>query len=407
MVKSQNVNELERAFLDSENERISTKNGSDSPLANYTDFILRSNNYYRNILYKMRDEGKAIMLKEELDEFIKNDKKPRHEFCGLNMKFKSEFIELAKTEFDTLAFRGLSECGLVWRCPICSMKIMQGRQQQLYDYITEHNKTNREVGFVTLTIPHKKKDSLEDTLKKLNTNYNKLQNTRWFIKQRVKFIGQVKALEITYGNINGWHPHLHILYFYNDVTKDEISEFQKELIDRWVVFRDNNAKRIGQDEKIAYDNDIAEYMGKWDVVKEVTAEIIKKSSGVTPFQMLKKVALKDYKNPNQRHFYRCMFREYVAVTKGKHRLAISPKLSKEYPQVKNKTDEELLKDVKIEEILLKIQYIIWLQIARKKLQPHVINSYLKSGFDGIASLLELYNIDFDVVINSDNVPIIS
>lgn len=400
------VTDLEKVFIAENSRFLSSEKSQNFSLANYRDFVVRSDGLSRLLLYKMRDEGKSIMTRAEKEKFLHEDKKPNHEFCGLNLKWQSETVDLVRTDKKRLAFRGLSMCGLVWRCPICSMKILQGRQNQLYEYIQAHQKLKREVGFVTLTIPHKKTDKLKDTLEKLNDNYRRFQNTRFFKKHKISMLGQVKALEITYTYQNGWHPHLHILFFYNDVSKVQIQSIHEDIVNRWVDFRDNAARLIGQDAKLCYDNDIVEYMAKWDVVREVTAVHIKKSKGFTPFQILKKLVLKDYTSSNKRFFLVERFREYIEYTKGRHRLAISPKLSKEYPEVKNKTDEELLNEVKVEEVLLRFQYIIWLQLSRKGLQPHLINAYNKSGIEGIYDLFAIAGIQHEVRIDRDNKPVI-
>ncbi|WAC02513.1 protein rep [Lacinutrix neustonica] len=323
---------LEAQFVASEVNRLGSEKSTDFSLATYRDFVVRSKVGFRYILYKMRRESQAIMVKSEKEAFVNSGKKPNIEFCGKNIKYQTEAVELVLNDKKLPCFRNLAMCGLVWRCPICSMKILQGRSEQLSDILIEHEKTGNKTGFITLTIPHTKKDTLKETLDKINDNYRRFQQTRWFRNHKKNIIGQVKALEITYTNQNGWHPHLHILYFYKTHNVNQIQSFQKELVSKWVDFRDNNARLVGQDYQLCYNNSIDSYVSKWDIIKEVTAVNVKKSKGFTPFQALKRLVIKDYSNFNQRFFLVERFREYSETTKGKHRLSISPNLFKEYPR---------------------------------------------------------------------------
>lgn len=395
------------AFL--ENEFQSMKKAFEKPLDSNRKFVVRLDEKYvsfsRILLYRMRAISKNIWTNPETHKYIHESKLPNHCYCGNSMHFNSETVDLVKTKQKTLAFKNVARCGLVWRCPICSFKIVAERQSQLMDYVKAHYANDCKIGFVTLTIRHKLKDKLKDTLHKLNDNYRRIQQTRDFRKFKNHLIGQVKALELTYSNSNGWHPHLHILYFYKkETTNDIINRYQSRLINQWVKFRDNNSLKRSQDFKIAYDNDIVEYMSKWHVVKEVTAQNIKKSKGLTPFSMLRKLALDDYENLKQKRHLINLYRDYTEALKGKARLFISSSIKKQYQQVNDKTDEQIITDVDVDELLLKINFIIWHQITKKRLEPYLINAYKESGLKGFYSLLERCKIDFDIIETNDLTP---
>ncbi len=400
--KNQEFTRLEKDFINDSLMNYkglfqSTENQQKKPLDIYRDFVGRSDSYFRLLLYKMRDVSKQIMTSEERHRYYDEKKRPNIQFCGNGLSFNKEAIELVLTDKKKIAYRNLAMCGLVWRCPICSMKILQGRQEQLYKYISSHKKAKLEVGFVTLTIRHNRKDSLEYTLNKLNDNYRAFQQNRAFKKHKKQILGQVKAVEITHSPRNGWHPHLHILYFFKKTSLENINHIHDDIVTRWADFRDNNSLKRSQKAVLSYDNEIVDYMSKWDVIKEVTATHVKKSSGTTPFQMLKKLALKDYdEKKNGKLKLMGLFREYATYTKGKQRLQISPNIKKAYPEVSDKTDEDLLKDIKVEKLIATMQYIVWHQIVKKGLQPHIINVYKMSGIEAVTTLLKHRNINFDV-----------
>ncbi|WAC02512.1 hypothetical protein N7U66_02015 [Lacinutrix neustonica] len=62
-----------------------------------------------------------------------------------------------------------------------------------------------------------------------------------------------------------------------------------------------------------------------------------------------------------------------------------------------------MNEINVEKIILKFQYIIWLQIAKKNLEPHIINAYLSQGEKGVLSLINSVGIDFDVLLDNDEI----
>jgi len=75
------------------------------------------------------------------------------------------------------------------------------------------------VAFVTLTFPHAAEEGgrghLAEQLGRLRAALVKLKSDREYrvLLQRAGFVGEVRALEVTYGEQNGWHPHTHSLAF--------------------------------------------------------------------------------------------------------------------------------------------------------------------------------------------------
>jgi hypothetical protein len=51
---------------------------------------------------------------------------------------------------------------------------------------------------------------------------------------RWQLCGTVKALEVTWGRSNGWHPHCHVLmFFYREVSPESVAECRAELALCW------------------------------------------------------------------------------------------------------------------------------------------------------------------------------
>jgi hypothetical protein len=259
------------------------------------------------------------------------------------------------------------------------MKILKGRSKELYSITSKHLKadTDNNIGFLTLTIKHKKSDKLKYNLDALNENWRKLQNQRFFrnIKKEGLYLGQIKALEITHTKNNGWHPHLHVLLLWQGLSPLQIRKNQDLIIRSWV--RSTGGSIDAQDEKIVYNKDISEYITKWDSIQELTNDFSKSANGVKPFQLLnliyEKKLLYDSKNiliSNNK--CKAMFSEYVEATKGKHRIGISRNLNLLY-KVEIKTDEEIINEISVEDIIVSFEREVWRIININHLQPHLLD----------------------------------
>jgi len=126
----------------------------------------------------------------------------------------SREVQLRRRDGTGYYFRGLVTCGSVWACPVCSWKIATGRGREVQLIIDQHVKTGGGVYLITATIPHDYADNLKLLRSTVSTAWRKTVSGRpWLqMKQRIGFVGFIRALEVTRGQ-NGWHPHLHLLFF--------------------------------------------------------------------------------------------------------------------------------------------------------------------------------------------------
>ena len=335
--------------------------------------VLRAKKY-RHSLYFARETAKMILTNKELE---KNAKKSRISFCGFATHSKN--VKLVKANKGKFMFNGSTSCNAIWRCPVCSLKILKGRAKELYSITSQHLKESptNEMGFLTLTVKHTRKDNLKDTLAFLNDSWRSLQNQKFFrnMKKEGNYLGQIKALEITHTKLNGWHPHLHIILFWQNLTSEQVLQNQHIILNRWVDW--TNGKAQAQNSKIVYNTDISEYVTKWDSIQELTNDFSKKSEGIKPFQLLNLIhenqTIYDYKCLKS-SLNRCkaMYREYVEATRGKHRIGISRNLNALY-KVESKTDQELVNEIDIEDIIMSFEREIWALINLNDLQPHILD----------------------------------
>lgn len=336
----------------------------------------------------------------------KEKRKPRIQFCGYAVTANTNTpVNLCKTSKGGLFFNGIANCGGYWRCPVCALKISESKKELLSGLITAHQEKGFSIGFLTLTVRHSRVDTLKKSLEKISNNYRSFQNQRFFSREKIElgFIGQVKTLEITYSKENGWHPHLHLLFFYNHSDLKKIEKFQKEFISKWSQYKDNNGTVKAQNQKIL-SSDVSDYLAKYDITSEMTKGQIKSSKGLTPFTALAKIACGDYEDYQEKHLLYGIYSCYVEQTQGKHFVNISNSLRTEYAEVieqYDKTDEEIVNETDIDEILLKISIPIWKKICKNDLQPLILNKYKQNGLEGVYNLLTYFkdfhelDIEFD------------
>ncbi|WP_157776679.1 protein rep [Flavobacterium crassostreae] len=364
---------------------------------------------YKTLLHSMRNVAKKNYTVKE----TKEHRRPRIQYCGYKPHGNDNNpIKLCSSEKGNLFFSGLANCGGYWRCPVCALKIANNKQELLSALITSHQKEGKTIGFLTLTVRHSAKDPLIKTLDKLLSNFKAFQNTRWYQdnKKEIELFGMVKTLEITYSFLNGWHPHLHVLFFYDNSKGASSIEFQKRFISRWSKFRDNNGLVSAQNQKILT-TDISDYLAKYDITHEMTKGNIKGSKGLTPFTCLAKIALGDYEDYQQKRLLYWVYATYVEYTQGRHYVNISRSLLKKYAeQIEefNKTDQEIVDETNIDEILLKISLPVWRKIALNDLQPLVLNKYKENGLNSVYNLLTYFNDfkDLQIEIDKHNIPLL-
>lgn len=114
--------------------------------------------------------------------------------------------------------KGLNRCASVWACPVCEAVIRGQRATDADTAITEHVRRGGMVLFVTLTVRHWSNHDLEDLIRVQVREVWKglLQGRKWArtnagnLRNRLGVVGTIRVLEVTVGQINGWHPHLHV-----------------------------------------------------------------------------------------------------------------------------------------------------------------------------------------------------
>ena len=158
----------------------------------------------RKAMYRLRDGVRPLQ-------------EPRIQACGRAVIAPGGKVAVIAKPDGRVILKGLAHCFNVHVCPTCSMAIMQGRASQIRAAVAQHEQAGPgRVAMMTLTVRHQGGDRLKVLQRKLSRALAAFQRhskyRRW--KAEAGVIGRIRALEVTHGFRNGWHPHFHLLFFF-------------------------------------------------------------------------------------------------------------------------------------------------------------------------------------------------
>ena len=257
-------------------------------------------------------------------------------------------------------YRNVIRCASVWHCPVCANNVTAHRRDELQTVIAAF----REITIPTMisfTVRHARKDSLLDTMTTVLEAWRDMTSRRaWAnMKESGQLRGYVRSLEITWGQANGWHPHIHCLFFFALGTN--IAEEYNNIRHWW----EHNVSRAGGDTVWEYatsmsttDESVAGYMAKWG--HEPSEETRKRLSNwgqaqevtrggqkqgrkghITPFDMLELFLQNGQYGPS---YWATLLREYCEAMIGQRQITWSrnPDLRREAGIKKDLSDNEVV-----------------------------------------------------------------
>lgn len=143
---------------------------------------------------------------------------------------------------------GLMTCGSVWTCPVCSARVTEARRAELTTALGRWSEQGGSVSLLTVTFPHRVREhvkgsddrpatrfateveDLSTMLAAFATALERWKGSRAYrsTMESLDRAGSVRSLEVTVGDVNGWHPHTHDLLF----TRRPVAMFTDEAIDQ-------------------------------------------------------------------------------------------------------------------------------------------------------------------------------
>lgn len=136
---------------------------------------------------------------------------------------------------DTVSLAAVQFCGSPWVCPDCSRVIRARRADTLSTVAGAHCASGGALSMATLTVRHNLHQSLSLLLDAVSSGWTAVRNGVAWRRDfaELGLVGYVRALEVTYG-ANGWHPHLHVLLFWDRPVGDAtVEHVQGALLASW------------------------------------------------------------------------------------------------------------------------------------------------------------------------------
>jgi hypothetical protein len=242
----------------------------------------------------------------------------------------------------------------------------------------------------TLTVPHHRFQSCRELRRAVSAAWRSVKTGKaWVIRKEASgWLGDIRALEITHGG-NGWHPHLHVLIFFNvGTSQSEINAFSGWLYDAWA--KSVAQQGLGQCSREAYDwepveaaSGAAQYVGKWGASLELTKAHTKQGKGGrTPWQILS-----DFTEYGLA-LDAALFREYADAAKGSHQLTWSRNLRSAYAAALEKSDHDLAEEPAVPETqVATMDRKVFEQVVKRGKTAAVLSALDRGGVNAVAEIL--------------------
>lgn len=276
---------------------------------------------------------------------------------------------LRNNKYSTIA--NVLRCHNTWGCPACTAHMMAKKGAEIACAIDGLAKNYNQLAvMITFTLPHTSSMTAEQSfgiLQKAWRRFVRSANHRGHMVYDRKIEGQVRGQDIygkfreelgirwvvrvyefTWGE-NGWHPHIHALFWIPRKNFNRVLEYEKRLSDRWyqvgkavatqiigessfvdtlyadwkrkhhlgvTISREGNKPRI---QESSY------YISGWSANRELTETHNKtpREGHYSPRQILQ-LAFKYRHNEEKRDFWAKLYTEYMLAVRGKRRVQFTP-----------------------------------------------------------------------------------
>lgn len=294
---------------------------------------------------------------------------------------------------------GLETCGSVWLCPVCSAKIHHRRADELREALTAWDTHGHAASLVTITVPHDLDDPLSKLVDAERAAWKRVtQGAAWQrLKNRLGIAGHIIALEFTWGDENGWHPHYHVLLLHDqELDANAIAALHTHIHSRLAAAcRYHILRQPDQLHAVRIDPNVSAtavgaYVAKggtWTPAEEMTRGDLKTGStgSRTPFQILADYyQTGDTQDRNLWHEYSRVTRGLAAVrwSRGLRQTMLGPDSERE------RSDHELAADCANGERVAVFPLVAWYRIRLGGLDHAVLAAAESGGPDAAKELVE-------------------
>jgi Replication protein. len=249
-------------------------------------------------------------------------------------------------------YKGLMVCGSVWTCPCCAAKVSESRRAEVLSATRIHKERGGALYMLTLTFSHSRSDDVAKLVKALREGLCKFRDHRSYkgVLKLYGFGGLIRALEVTYGEGNGWHPHVHELWLMDRKLSDvQLRVMRRTLFDVWKVAclkAGLGAPTRERGVKFEEAESGSAYVSKWGIDSELTKAHTKKGreGRSTPWDLLRQYGDGDVRSG-------MLFRTFATAFFGSRQLFWSPGLKAELG-LAELSDQEIAEADEVESVLI-------------------------------------------------------
>lgn len=229
-------------------------------------------------------------------------------------------VEVVSDDGGRCSYRQVLQCDNVWGCFVCQGRILARYAADLTAAVEQHGISRTLLG--SFTTRHFWPDDLKWLRQKQALCFRKLLGSKtWrLFRERFGIVGIVRSSEVTFGWINGFHAHLHPLFFMNENryeqgARREIDALNEALFRVWCgIVRRVMGEKYVPDEKhgiVLTPCYRADYVVKMGVSLEVTGSFSKKgkNGNISMLEVATRAAAGDKR-------YCEVFRRYTHGMKG-------------------------------------------------------------------------------------------
>lgn len=299
-------------------------------------------------------------------------------------------------------FSGLERCGSIWSCPVCSAVIRARRAEEVTKAAEQAIADENGLLFATLTLRHKDRDKLAESIDLLLEAWRRIQSWRAWrtMADELGILGIIRTTEVTYGG-NGWHPHSHLLIVTAfPLSDEELSKFYAQLTLFWIKAVGKLGGRLPSSERgvdVRRVDDgagvtVADYVVKvqervGERRTKIGLELLRgdlktgRAGSVMPFELL------DVDGEGS-EIARRLWVEYVTATRGRRALSWTKGLRDWLlPEDEELSDEEVIEDTEQAELVALIEGADY--DRRLKNSPEYLVAVLEAAEAGEPEWIEL------------------
>lgn len=287
----------------------------------------------------------------------------------------------------------LQTCGSVWVCPVCAAKIQTVRAAEVRAGIDAWTDNGGTVLLMTQTFRHSRADNLGDILDAFKEGTRRFRSGRGY--QRAKGVlelgGSIAGHEVTWGEVNGWHPHAHTLLFVSGSVTP--SESRTVLWPLWEAAARRAGLEVSPDAFDVRDGAaVRSYVTKmggeyqWGAAQEVVKSHTKRGrSGMTPFDFLR-AHLEDSSDGR----WLARFAEFGFTFHGRNQLTWSRGFKAQLLGADGQSDEAVAASIgESYDVLARITAHEWIALRRAGVHGGtVLRTFDLAGWDGLRVLID-------------------